>query len=224
MGVIGRATMGEQVRDHLREEILSNRIAPGARLQEEVIAASLGISPAPVREALRLLAAEDLVTITPRRGALVKTLSREEFLAAYQVREALEVLAISLAVPRLEPQDIARLSELHEQMKAARRPKNIDRFFRANAEFHQILVDRSGNACLQAVYSQLMNNVRRYRMKSLYLRGGLDRSLAEHAEILEAIRRRDVSDAARLLREHIQVPQRLLHSSSEEELVHGVTL
>jgi DNA-binding GntR family transcriptional regulator len=72
-------TLSQRVRDHLRDEILSNRLSPGTHLQEEVVAEQLGISRAPVREALRLLAAEDLVTITPRRGAIVKSLSPLEF-------------------------------------------------------------------------------------------------------------------------------------------------
>lgn len=212
-------TLSHRVLEHLRDEILSNRLAPGTHIQEEVVAAALRISRAPVREALRLLAAEDLVTITPRRGAIVKVLSPQEFLAAYQVREALEVLAIRLAVPRLTADDMLALRDLHEQMTACAERADVRRFFELNTAFHALLVERSGNGRLQQMYRQLMNQMRRYRMRSMALRGGLERSLTEHAALLEAIRRRDEDAAARLLSEHIQVPQRILQASPDGELV-----
>jgi DNA-binding GntR family transcriptional regulator len=212
-------TLSHRVLEHLRDEILCNRLAPGTHIQEEVVAAALGISRAPVREALRLLAAEDLVAITPRRGAIVKALSPQEFLAAYQVREALEVLAIRLAVPRLTTDDLRALRDLHEHMTACAARAEVRRFFESNAAFHALLVERSGNGRLQQIYRPLMNQMRRYRMPSMELRGGLERSLTEHAAILEAIQRRDVDAAARLLGEHIQVPQRILQVSPDGELV-----
>lgn len=212
-------TLSQRVRDHLRDQILSNRLPPGTHLQEEVIASSLGISRAPVRDALRLLAAEDLVTIRPRRGVVVKALSRADFLAGYQVREALEVLAIRLAVPRITEPDLRTLADLHARMRAYARQRQIDEYFQCNAAFHALFVERSGNHWLQAIYSQLMNQLRRYRLPSLYIRGGLERSLSEHAAILAAVRRGDGERAAHLLREHIQVPQRILLAAPDGELV-----
>lgn len=212
-------TLSQRVRDHLRGEILSNRLSPGTHLQEEVVAEQLGISRAPVREALRLLAAEDLVAIAPRRGAVVKSLSPMEFLAAYQVREALEMLAIRLAVPRFTSDDIQSLRALHRQMSALAERGDIEGFFQANAAFHALILERSGNDRLDAIYRQLMNQMRRYRMRSLSLRGGIERSLMEHAAIIDAVERRDTQAAVGLLSEHIQVPQRILQTSPEEELV-----
>lgn len=212
-------TLSQRVHDHLRDEILSNRLSPGTHLQEEVVAEQLGISRAPVREALRLLAAEDLVTIAPRRGALVKALSPLEFLAAYQVREALEVLAIRLAVPRFTTDDILSLRALHRQMSALAEHGDIEGFFQANETFHALILERAGNDRLHAIYQHLMNQMRRYRMRSLSLRGGIERSLTEHAAIIDAVERRDTEAAVRLLSEHIQVPQQILQASPEEELV-----
>jgi DNA-binding GntR family transcriptional regulator len=212
-------TLSQRVRDHLRDRILSNRLTPGTHLHEEEIAGTLGISRAPVREALRLLAAEDLVTINPRRGAIVKALSPDEFLAAYQVREALELLAIRLAVPRLTDQDLQELRDRHARMVAHAEKHDVDRYFQANTAFHGLFVDRSGNELLEHMYRQLVNQMRQYRMRSFYLRGGLERSLSEHSAILEAVERRDAEAAMRLLSEHIQVPQRILQSAPEGELV-----
>lgn len=219
MRPIDSATLSHRVRDHLREDILANRLPPGTHLQEKEIAGAHGISRAPVREALRLLAVEDLVAIEPRRGAVVKALSPSEFLAAYQVREALEMLAIRLAVPRMTDEDLKALRDLHAQMATYTEKHDADRFFRSNNAFHSLFAERSGNDLLQGLYRQLINKMRRYRMRSLYLRGGLDRSIAEHAAILEAVESRDAEEATRLLSEHIQVPQRILRSVPEDELV-----
>jgi DNA-binding GntR family transcriptional regulator len=218
-GWFDNGTLSQRVRDYLRDQILSNHLSPGMHLQEEVIASSLGISRAPVRDALRLLAAEDLVTIRPRRGAVVKALSRADFLAGYQVREALEALAVRLAVPRLTPDDLRILAALHARMRAHARRGQVDEYFQRNADFHTLFVERSGNPWLQAIYAQVMNQLRRYRVPSLHLRGGLERSLAEHAAILAAVRRGDAEAASRLVREHIQVPQRILQAASESEVI-----
>jgi DNA-binding GntR family transcriptional regulator len=209
-------TLSQRVRDHLRQEILSNRLAPGAHLQEESIADQLGISRAPVREALRLLAAEDLVTIAPRRGAVVKALSAEDFRAAYQVREALETLAIRLAVPRMTDTDRRALRGLYQQMADAAARGDAERFGEANAAFHIYIVERCGNARLVETYKHLKNQMRQYRWWSVALRGAPEGPLAEHAAILDAIERGDLEAAVQRLAEHIRVPQQRLQDASQE--------
>jgi DNA-binding GntR family transcriptional regulator len=203
-------TLREQVIDHLREEILSSRLPPGTELGEVALARSLGISRGPLREALGQLTAEGLVTIVPRRGAVVTRLSRREFVDAYQVREALESLALRLAVPRLRPAEKAELHELCEQMEREAAAGNTTRFFEINREFHRLLVASSGNRKLEAVHSQLIAQMGRLMSKSAELRGGLEQSAAEHRAILAAIDAGDPGLAARLLEEHIEVPQRVL--------------
>jgi DNA-binding transcriptional regulator YhcF (GntR family) len=110
-------TLWEQVRDRLREDVLSGELPPGTVLSESSLARSFGVSRGPIREALGRLERDGLVTITPRRGAIVTELSREEFVDAYQVREALETLAIQHAVSRLSGADIARLRELFRTLE-----------------------------------------------------------------------------------------------------------
>jgi DNA-binding GntR family transcriptional regulator len=216
-------TLWQRVHEHLRQEILDNRLPPGSELNEVALSASLGVSRGPVREAIGRLASEGLVTVRPRRGAIVTALSAQEFLAAYQVREALETLAIRLAVPRLTPDDLDRLQALVDEMVAyADGPDveaGVDAFFRANAAFHATFVDASENAMLQETMSRLLGQMGRYRMRSLALRGSLKRSTAEHKAILRAVRAGDADKAARLLGEHIRIPQRRLEASSVEEVV-----
>jgi DNA-binding GntR family transcriptional regulator len=203
-------TLREQVIDHLREEILSSRLEPGTELSEVALARSLGISRGPLREALGQLTAEGLVTIVPRRGAVVTRLTRREFIDAYQVREALESLALKLAVPRLSAEERGELHRMCEAMEREAEAGNTGAFFEINREFHRLLVLASGNRKLEAVHAQLIAQMGRLMNKSAELRGGLEQSAAEHRAILAAIDDSDAVLAARLLEEHIEVPQRVL--------------
>ena len=145
------------------------------------MAEKLNVSRVPVREALRRLSAEGLVIIKPRQGATVTELTAKQFLDAYQVREALEVLAVRLAVPKLTAADLAELDALHEAMQSAAITGNSNDFFAANAEFHGFLVDKSDNGDLKSIYESLIDRMRRYRTPSLDLRGGMSTSIDEHA-------------------------------------------
>lgn len=208
-------TLREQVADHLRQEILEGRLAPGTELGEAMLAASLNVSRGPLREALGQLAAEKLVTIVPRKGAIVRRLTRQEFLDAYQVREALESLAIRLAVPRLRDEERAALHALCDEMDDAARRGASDDFIQINHDFHEQLVRASGNETLVEMHAQLIAQMGRLLKQSMHLRGGILHSSAEHREILGAIDTGDAPEAARLLEEHIEVPQRVLQSSEE---------
>jgi GntR family transcriptional regulator, rspAB operon transcriptional repressor len=218
-GRLENLTLWERVHDHLRQEILANRLPPGTVLQEVALSDSLGVSRGPVREAIGRLAAEGLVVVRPRRGAVVASLSKEEFLEAYQVREALEMLAVRLAVPRLDEAGRARLERLVERMARCAARDDVGGFFEANGEFHWSIVEASGNSRLKDTYRQLIEQMGRYRTRSLKLRGSLKRSIAEHRTILRAIRAGDADRAAHLVSEHIRVPQRRLESTPEEELI-----
>ena len=211
-------TLWQRVYDHLRAAILSGRLEPGAELAEVPLSEELGVSRGPIREAIGRLAAEGLVTVRPRRGAVVSPLSKEEFLELYQVREALERMAVKLAVRRLQPEDFAALQGLIDDMATHAERGQVDEFFEANAAFHARLVDASGNAKLGELYRQLLDQIGRYRTRSLRLRGNLQRSIAEHAAILRAAKRGDAERAARLMSEHIRVPQRGLRDFTDEQL------
>lgn len=210
-------TLWQRVYDHLRAEILAGRLEPGTELAEVALAEQLGVSRGPLREAIGRLASEGLVTVRPRRGAVVSSLSTEEFLELYQVREALELMAVRLAVPRLGTDDIAALQALIDEMSTRAERKQVAEFFEANTAFHARLVDASGNAKLVDMYRQLLDQLGRYRRRSLQLRGNLQRSVAEHAAILRAAKRGDAERAAHLMSEHIRVPQRGLKALADDE-------
>lgn len=216
---LNKATLSERVYETLHEDILSNRLPPGSPLLEIPLSNAFDVGRSSVREAILRLAAEGLVTLASRRGAVVSSLSKEEFLDCYRVREALEVLAVRLATPNFTPADLQALESLHNEMREAADREDVDAFFTTNTAFHTVIVDRSGNEKLQEIYHPLINQMRRYSLSSLKLRGGLRRSCEEHQEILAAIHKGEADEAARLLSEHIRVPQSILESDERAELL-----
>jgi DNA-binding GntR family transcriptional regulator len=211
-------TLWQRVYDHLRVEILEGELEPGTELAEVALSEQLGVSRGPIREAIGRLAAEGLVEVRPRRGAVVRSLSKEEFLELYQVREALERMAVQLAVPRLTETELKELAALNEVMDSSAAHEDVHGFFEANVAFHGRLLEASGNRKLQELYRQLLGQLGRYRLRSLTLRGNLQRSVAEHAAILRAAKRGDADRAAQLMAEHIRVPQRRALALEEAEL------
>lgn len=217
-------TLWQRVHEHLRDEIISGQLTPGTELQEVALATELGVSRGPIREALGRLAAEGLVTIRPRRGAVVRALSSDEFIEAYQVREALEMMAVRLAVPKLTAEDIAAMERLIDEMTARGGAGDVQEFFEANTGFHQHFFEVAGNRMLAELYRQLRGQIDRHRLRSLELRGNLQRSIAEHRAILRAARAGDVERAVHLVSEHIRVPQiRLLVEDHEVVPADGVS-
>lgn len=212
---LNHATLAEQVYQLLRRDILDNVYPPDAALPESALASQLNVSRMPVREALHRLAAEGLVTLRPRQGAVVSSLSPQQFLDAYRVREALEELAIRLALPLLDEADLEELSRLQDQMRQHAARNDASAFFAANRAFHALFIERSRNDYLKGIYFPLIDQMRRHISSSLELRGGLGTSVEEHQAVLDAIRAGDANEAARRLREHIHVPQRALETHAE---------
>jgi DNA-binding GntR family transcriptional regulator len=200
-------TLWQRVHEHLREEIISGRLPPTTELQEVALARSLGVSRGPVREALGRLATEGLVAIRPRRGAVVRALSNDEFIEAYQVREALEMMAVRLAVPRLTAEDLVAMERLIDEMASRGDAEDVQGFFEANTEFHQRFFEVAGNRMLSELYRQVRGQIDRHRLRSLELRGNLRRSIEEHRAIVWAARTGDIERAVRLTSDHIRVPQ-----------------
>jgi len=209
-------TLWQRVYDHLRDEIMADRLPPGTELSEVALSKELAVSRGPIREAIGRLAAEGLVTVRPRRGAEVRFITPEELIESYQVREALEVLAVRLAVPRITGAELAGLDELADRMSEHAKAGAVADFFTANVAFHELLCELSGNKKLLQVYRRLAGEIGRFQARTLALRGSLDGSVAEHRAILAAVRRRDVEKAAELTAAHIRVPAQRLHETLRE--------
>lgn len=210
-------TLSQRAYEHLRGEILANRLAPGTELTEVALSRQLAISRGPIREALSRLAAEGLITMRPRRRAEVRSLTTQELIDAYQVREALEVMAVRLAIPRTTEADLARLDDLIDQMAGHAGRRAVADFFAANVAFHETLCELSGNDKLRETHHRLEGEIGRFQDRTLALRGSLDGSLTEHRAILAAIRLRDADKAAQLTADHIRVPVQRLQAALEPD-------
>jgi DNA-binding GntR family transcriptional regulator len=206
-------TLSQRVYEHLRDEILADHLLPGTELSEVALSKELAISRGPIREAMGRLAAEGLITMRPRRRAEVRSLTPQELIDAYQVREALEVMAVRLLIRRVTEADLARLEELIDQMAAHSAEGAVREFFTANVSFHELLCELSGNPKLQEVHHRLEGEIGRFQNRTLALRGSMDDSLTEHRAILAAVRLRDADRAAALIAEHIRVPAERLQAT-----------
>ena len=192
-----------RVAAYLREEILHGRLRPGDRIRQEEVADRLGASRLPVREALRMLEAEGLTEHEPHKGARVPRLTRHEVEVVYRMRERLEPLALVESLPALTEVDHERLDEVQRRIEAN---TDIELFLDLDREFHMLTYSGCAIDPLNAMVTRLWNSTQHYRRAYVQL-GGRARMWvvnSEHRLILDAIVRRDPTDAERYLEGHIR--------------------
>ena len=193
----------EQVAEQLRNRIFAHELVPGTWIDEQALALEYGISRTPMREALKVLAAEGLVELRPRRGCYVTELSERDLDDIFPVIALLEGRSAFEAAQKANETDLARLKAVHQRLEQHAASGNSDGFFEANQEFHQAVQQLAGNHWL----SQLINDTRKMlkltRRDSLRLDGRLKQSLAEHRAILKAIVAHDANAAGHLMQAHL---------------------
>jgi DNA-binding GntR family transcriptional regulator len=192
----------ERIKDVILQRIVSGEYPPGSRLVETRIAQELGVSQAPVREALRDLEQLGCIVHEPFRGCSVRAFSAEELLEAFPVRAALEALAARLAAERIAEGELLQLAELLETMRAAARRGDAHGQSQANASFHATIVRAARNATLERQWQLLEPFSRTFLTVS---QPGLDLlALSErHIPILDALRARDPDAAAAAMHQHL---------------------
>ena len=193
----------DRVAEELRREILSNRLRSGLPLVESQLVERLGVSRTPIREALKLLAAEGLVDLRRNRAAIVAPLDPVELGHLFEVEEALESFAAGLAADRISPLDIDRLERLQIQMEAAEAAGDRDRYIRLNQRIHLIIIAASGNPSLAKTHERVLGGLQRARNVALATEGRVEESIREHREILEALRCGDRDVARTAMARHI---------------------
>ncbi|BBD76510.1 GntR family transcriptional regulator [Hydrogenophilus thermoluteolus] len=214
---ITRKALYQEVADRLRQRIFRHELAPGQWIDEQVIAAELGISRTPVREALKVLAAEGLVTLSPRRGSFVTQISDKDLDDIFSVLILLEGHAARLAAERIDEAGKARLNQLHERLEAAFRAQDIDGFFDANQAFHREVQRLSDNRWLLATIEDLRQKIKLSRHRSLFSSGRLEQSLMEHRALLQALFAGDSDASERLMREHLTHGRAAIHAAPRTE-------
>jgi DNA-binding GntR family transcriptional regulator len=193
----------DRVAETLRREIVSNRLRPGLPLVESQLVERLGVSRTPIREALKLLAAEGLVDLRRNRAAIVSPLDPVGLAHLFEVEEALESFAAGLAAVRISPLDVERLDRLQIQMETAEAAGDRDRYIRLNHRIHLLIIAASGNPSLAKTHERVLGGLQRARNVALATEGRVEESILEHREILEALRRGDRDAACRTMARHI---------------------
>src|SRR5690606_480068 len=203
---IGRvaAPLREQVVTLVRDAILGFRLEPGQRLVERELVEQLGVSRATVREVLRQLAAEGLVTDVPQRGAVVTALSPEDAADLYEMRASLEALAVQRFVRRAAPQQVAELRAAVEEIERTAGSTDPQEQLRAKDRFYEVLLGGSGSTPLQQTLAGLQARVRLLRATSLSQAGRPQEAAAELRAVVEAIEAGDAERAAAACVQHIQ--------------------
>lgn len=199
-----RRSLSDAVFHALREAITDGRLAPGTRLREVALARQLGVSPTPVREALRRLEHEGLVTATSHRGAIVADVSAETMADLYELHEVLETFAVRRAAER-GPHDLAPVEAVVEEIAASLELADQVEFNRLDLHFHRLLNELSGNAQIAEMAEQTHRRIQAARVRlDIHLPDRPRQSQAQHRALLDAIDRGDAAEAERLARAHIR--------------------
>jgi len=194
---------GARIAGRIRDSILTGEYAPGARIRQEDLADQHGASRLPVRDALRMLESEGLVTVRANAGAWVATLTRSDFEELYQIRERVEPLLLGLNVPLLSDGAIGRLEELVGAMEAS---ADVEEFLALDRDFHLSSYAAAETSVLGELVVQLWNRTQHYRRAfTRVFRTEGDRSVHhDHHLLVGALRRRDAEEAERVLAIHIR--------------------
>ncbi len=200
---------GARVAEQLRDAILQGDHPPGTRLRQEELAAHYGASRVPVREALRILESEGLITTVANTGAWISRLSLDECVELYQVRERIEPLLLRYSMPNLTPEQIDDLSELVEQM---RRCGDVERFLTLDRRFHLGSYAGATTTFLAPTVERLWNTTQHYRRAYTRLLDTDSNRIVhdEHHMLVTAIREGDADEAERVLLGHIRRTRRQL--------------
>jgi DNA-binding GntR family transcriptional regulator len=220
------APLARDLRDRLEEEILSGQRAPGARLDESKLAQHFGVSRTPVREALRELAAADLVVLRPRQGAVVATVTVTQLLHMFEVMAELESFCARLAARRMSVQERRRLAEVHAHCGTLAEQGETKSYYDANRTFHEVIYTGSHNSYLEETTRGMRNRLSPYRRFQLNHPGRILKSWKEHRAVVDAIVGGDAEAAAEAMSHHVTIQGDVftdLISALPESYVHAMT-
>jgi DNA-binding GntR family transcriptional regulator len=199
-------SLHDEILVRLRDHIVEGNIPDGGRIPERQLCEMLGISRTPLREALKVLAAEGLVELLPNRGARVRQLSERDLGELFDIMGGLESLAGRLACENISDAEIAEIERLHHEMYGFYLHRDMHGYFRVNQLIHQKIVEASRNTTLLGSYANFAGRIRRVRYSANFARKR-DRwaeAMREHEAILDALRRRSGSELSDILFTHLR--------------------
>lgn len=215
----GYKPLRDVVFETLRDAIITQVLKPGERLMEIQLADEMGVSRTPVREAIRKLELEGLVVMVPRKGAYVAGVSMKDIHEVYEVRAALEMLAVTLAAERITDEELDALERQvlkESEAEANQDAHSLDNIIYIDSTFHDIIYQAAHNQRLVQFVNILQEQLQRFRAASLSRPGRSKTALDEHKQIVEALAERNGELAAKLAKEHIDNAENAMISGMEE--------
>jgi len=197
-------TIRKKVYHHIREKILSGKIAPGERLIETRLAQDIGTSRTPVREALHSLELEKLIKSIPRVGYVVEGMNEQELEQICEIREVIEALAARWAIEKSHKKLARDLSKNVARQEEALNKRNLHGYIELDAQFHDIIAKLSGSDRLLELVQTLRRHMLRYRTHVVYAFDTAIRSVEGHRRIVNAIEEGDISMAVEVLQRHLR--------------------
>jgi DNA-binding GntR family transcriptional regulator len=197
-------TLSDTVFIELRHAIIEGEYKPGQHLGEDELCNRFSVSRTPVREALKLLAKENIVEITPNSGARVVTLSQDDVTALYDMLIILEGAATRLAALKMTADQIKKLQELQYTMQRASGQNNMDLFYEVNLQFHWYITECSKSKYLIEIRGNIRRLVDRFARFAVFIPNQLSATMDEHPRIIDAIKRRNGELAEFVAREHME--------------------
>ena len=197
-------TLAEPIAERLRELIIEGELKSGARLNERLLCDLLRVSRTPLREALRRLAHDGLVTLIPNKGAFVTELSRGFVRDTFEIMGALEALAGELACQRVTDAEVAEIEALTFEMMACHARRDLPEYYRLNRAIHDRIGAAARNAQLDALSHTINLRIQNLRFRSNLDQHKWDGAVREHQRMVELLRARDGAALAALMREHLR--------------------
>ena len=200
---IPRPSLHDQVALRLRQMLVENQIAPGAKLNERELAEVLQVSRTPLREAIKMLAAEGLVELLPNRGAIAVELTEADVQDTFEVMAGLEAMSGELAAERITDAELAEVRAMHFEMMAAYTRRDLSGYYRLNAAIHRAINAAARNPVLTHTYNQVNARLQALRFRSNQDDAKWQQAMAEHERMIDALGRRDAGAMRAVLREHL---------------------
>jgi len=201
---IPRSALHEQVAQRLRQMLVEGRISPGAKLNERELSELLKVSRTPLREAIKMLAAEGLVELLPNRGAIAVSLNEADVLNTFEVMAGLEGMAGELAAERITPEELAEVQAMQFEMMAAYTRRDLSAYYAVNARIHGAIAAAAKNPVLATVYTQVNARLQALRFRSNQDGEKWKRAVKEHEKMIEALGAHDGQAMREILQQHLR--------------------
>jgi len=221
MRLIKKKTLHEEIVETLRDMIMTGELQEGDKINENALCASMGISKTPLREALRVLSAEDIIKLVPNKGSYVCKPTLKKIKEMFDVMSVLEGVCARNATEKMRDSDYAKLKKLHDKLEEHFQCRDQKNYIKFNNLYHTFLQELAGNETCNQIINGLRQKILLYRFKSLNLPGRFEKSIQEHRELLKTFQERDPEKIEILIKAHLknqsEAVEKLSQASSGEE-------